>query len=150
MASYGRYIDDTNFYNDHRVRAKETGKWYKSINEKRMVAIVSIEIEPYVEEDTEVPFKYEVCPTCNGKGTHVNPSIDCNGLTREDFDEDPDFAEDYFKGIYNVPCYECGGRRVVPEMDLPENDPIAIKINKSIQEELEYQAICAAERAAGC
>ena len=58
---------------------------------------------------------FAVCPTCEGKGSHVNPSIDAHGLSSEDFAEDPDFAEDYFSGAYDVPCAECGGQRVVPQ-----------------------------------
>jgi len=45
---------------------------------------------------------------------HVNPSIDANGISAETFAEDPDFAEAYHRGDYNVPCYECDRRRVVP------------------------------------
>ena len=50
-----------------------------------------------------------ICPGCSGEGTCVNPSIDCNGLTQEDFDEDPDFAENYFGGLYDVSCAACEG-----------------------------------------
>lgn len=55
------------------------------------------------------------CPACNGKGTVVNPSIDAGGLTQEDFEQDPDFAEDYFGGMYNVACMACGGSGEVSE-----------------------------------
>ena len=58
-----------------------------------------------------------VCPTCRGKGTHVNPSIDGNGITSEQFDEDPDFREDYFAGKYDITCRECEGKRVIPIID---------------------------------
>ena len=57
--------------------------------------------------------QFAVCPTCDGNGTHVNPSIDAHGLSREDFDGDPDFEESYFAGDYDVSCAECGGQRVV-------------------------------------
>lgn len=67
--------------------------------------------------ETELPAKFEVCDTCRGKGSHVNPSIDGNGLTAEDFAEDPDFREDYFSGVYDVTCHECKGLRVVPVID---------------------------------
>lgn len=59
--------------------------------------------------------KMEVCFVCEGEGTTVNPDIDCNGLTREDFDDDPDFREDYMAGRYDITCRGCGGLRVVPE-----------------------------------
>lgn len=53
--------------------------------------------------------KWIICPGCRGEGTCVNPNIDAHGLTREDFDEDPDFADDYFSGRYDVSCGACGG-----------------------------------------
>ena len=65
------------------------------------------------EERLIVPAKFEVCGQCQGNGTHVNPSIDGHGLTREDFDADPDFEEQYFSGVFDVRCYECKGERVV-------------------------------------
>jgi RecJ-like exonuclease len=63
------------------------------------------------------PGKFKVCPRCDGKGTHVNPSIDGNGISQEEFDRDPDFEEAYFGGMYDVPCYRCKGLRVVAVVD---------------------------------
>ena len=80
----------------------------------------TVTVSLYVDGDeTEVSFpsKLEVCGTCNGKGKHVNPSIDGNGIAQEDFDRDPDFAESYFSGAYDVTCNECEGLRVVPVID---------------------------------
>lgn len=67
--------------------------------------------------DWKPPVHFIVCPTCEGRGTHVNPSIDSGGIEVEDFYEDPDFAEAYFGGAYDVSCHECGGQRVVEEPD---------------------------------
>jgi DnaJ-class molecular chaperone len=53
--------------------------------------------------------KWTICPACDGEGTTINPAIDCHGLTREDFAEDPDFAEDYMSGVYNITCAACSG-----------------------------------------
>lgn len=50
-----------------------------------------------------------ICPVCEGNGTVVNPNIDDNGLTADDFAEDPDFADDYMSGVYDVTCNACGG-----------------------------------------
>ena len=69
------------------------------------------------EDEIKIPAKYEVCPNCEGKGSHVNRAIDGHGLSREDFDEDPDFREDYMSGVYDVPCDQCKGTRVVLEPD---------------------------------
>lgn len=60
-------------------------------------------------ETVTVPAMWAICGLCRGHGNHVHPSIDCNGLTGEDFDEDPSFGPDYFSGVYDVPCNQCGG-----------------------------------------
>jgi len=96
-------------------RRETDQKWYHSFDEKRMV--ITLKEEPEDEDINEVPAKYEVCGTCSGKGSHVNPSIDSNGLTAEDFAEDRDFEEMYFSGAYDVPCNECKGNRVAPEVN---------------------------------
>jgi DNA-directed RNA polymerase subunit RPC12/RpoP len=57
--------------------------------------------------------KYMVCPVCGGEGKTINPNIDAHGLTAEDFRDDPDFAEDYRSGLYDVTCGACCGKRVI-------------------------------------
>jgi hypothetical protein len=89
------------------------------------MSITIISVHPDDEcrtEDDEEPAhrrphrrKYMVCPVCDGEGTTVNPSIDCNGLTAEDFDDDPDFEESYWRGDYDVVCGACKGERVVTD-----------------------------------
>lgn len=59
-----------------------------------------------------VPMEYEVCGLCQGSGKTVNPNIDCGGISQEDFDEDPDFEQDYFSGRYDITCTRCRGLRV--------------------------------------
>ena len=101
-----------------------------------------------------MPVKYEVCGTCDGRGSHVNPSIDCNGLTSDDFYDDPDFESDYFSGRYDVTCYECGGKRVTPVVDKSRLDDRQKEVLHEIEEnaryEAEYEAEVAAERRMGC
>lgn len=87
-------------------------RWYTSFDEKTMTLTVEGD-----EGEVEIPAKYEVCSTCEGKGSHVNPSIDSKGLTAEDFNEDPEFLEEYRRGTYDVACVECKGARVVPAVD---------------------------------
>ena len=53
--------------------------------------------------------KWAICSLCDGNGKHVNPSIDCGGITQDEFDEDPDFRDDYFSGRYDVQCKACEG-----------------------------------------
>ncbi len=64
----------------------------------------------------ELPAKYEVCERCRGEGKHDHPAFS-NGFSREDFDEDPDFEEGYFRGDYDVICEECKGRTTVLVVD---------------------------------
>lgn len=96
-------------------------------------------------EEVALPFKMVVCDLCDGGGRHVNPSIDAHGLTREDFDDDPDFAEDYFAGVYDVTCSQCKGRNVVPVVDESRLTPEQLAAWK-LQQENQYAADC--ERAA--
>jgi hypothetical protein len=101
----------------------------------------------------ELPAKYAVCSRCRGEGSHVNPAIDGHGLSREDFDEDPDFEEAYFEGRYDVTCHECKGERVVLELDEEtagrECPELLERYIDFLKDEAEYDAICAAERRMG-
>jgi hypothetical protein len=103
-------LEDRNYHSDYRVRAKGDIWWSDIVGSKA-----------YLKERTEdrqlqyVNYKYTVCPLCEGKGSHVNPSIDACGLTAEDFHNDPQFFEDYRSGVYDILCNLCSGLRVIPE-----------------------------------
>lgn len=113
------------YHDDHRVRAQRDVE-HRRFDQKRMTLTVEVpnpafettgdENEPEFVE-VVLPAKYEVCDTCDGKGSHVNPSIDAHGISGEEFADDPDFEESYFEGHYDVTCYGCGGARVVPVVD---------------------------------
>lgn len=79
--------------------------------------------DPDTEQELEIPAKYEVCDRCEGRGAHVDPAIDGNGLSREDFDGDPDFKESYFSGHYDVRCRDCDGKRVELHPDWAKMTP---------------------------
>lgn len=151
------YIERSNYENDHRVRAGGEDDWFESFNESTMTVTVLLYGEDddgeEFEEHVELPVRYAVCSTCDGKGTHVNPSIDCCGLTREDFDDDPVFAEDYFSGVYDVQCYGCGGKRVTPEIDetrlTPEQQDAVKRLAEKGRSDAEFEAVCRAERMMG-
>lgn len=73
---------------------------------------------------------------------HVYPSIDCGGLSREDFDEDPEFEEGYFSGQYDVACNACGGRTTVREVDESRLSPELLKAwRRHLRDEAEFRAI---------
>lgn len=91
--------EDRNYARDRRVTAK------------------------YVAPPADGKFTWEICPLCEGHGKHVNPSIDASGLTSEDFAEDPDFADDYMSGAYDVTCNQCHGRGSVVVLAAPTKAP---------------------------
>jgi hypothetical protein len=88
-------------------------KRFTRIDKRRMVGIVTYENDDGEELEVELPIEFDVCGYCSGKGSHVNPSMDGHGISKEDFDQDPDFAESYFRGDYDVQCHECHGDRVL-------------------------------------
>lgn len=101
--------------------------------------------EKLIIDEVEIPFQYEVCDRCNGKGTHVNPSIDGNGITGDEMAEaGPEFLEDYMSGVYDVSCYECHGQRVVMVPDVavltPEEREI-VKGHEEYKAELRHEAL---------
>ena len=72
-------------------------------------------IKDFEEEyGVKLPTKWEVCGTCRGSGIMV---LNHASFSREDFDEDPDFAEDYFSGVYDQPCDGCNGRSTTLDVD---------------------------------
>ena len=84
-----------------------------------------------------LPHKWGVCDVCRGNGTHVNPSIDCGGLTAKDFARDPDFSEAYGRGEYDQPCNKCGGRTTVPVADFDRISEEDRKVYEA-QQDAEY------------
>lgn len=86
-----------------------------------------------IEED--LPTKWDVCPVCDGDGKHVNPSIDAGGISQEQFDDDPDFAEQYRSGHYDQTCTHCEGRTTVQVVDWDALDPAMRKAYEAQLEE---------------
>ncbi len=112
------------------------------------------------EVEYELAAKYEICPRCEGSGSHTNPSIDSHGITSEEWERDWDdeSREMYFNGGYDVTCYECKGERVVLEVDeeqinnygTPEQKKMLEEYWNGIKADREYEAMCRAERRFGC
>lgn len=94
-------------------------RWWNEVSPDRRKVTLRDGFDEDLEEVEKKWYhiKWVVCTMCQGRGEYVNPSIDSHGLTREDFDEDPDFKEDYISGVYNMSCELCGGRAVEPEFD---------------------------------
>ena len=108
------------------------------------------------EVEVKIPAKFEVCDTCRGKGTHVHPDIDGHGISAEEWNG-PDWGEDeqeaYMSGRYDVACYECGGERVIKVVDWDRLKDINPKLCEDygdyLDDEADYQRMCAMERAMG-
>tara|TARA_R110000772_G_C13310282_1_gene440314 strand:- start:40502 stop:40915 length:414 start_codon:yes stop_codon:yes gene_type:complete len=99
-----QYIENMNYLNDPRSQGKA----------KEPILLVENEDGEY--DEVKLPTKFEVCDLCEGRGKHVNPSIDCGGISAHMFD-DEDFAENYNAGQYDIPCNRCEGLRVVQAVD---------------------------------
>ena len=155
MSRYQHMIDEMNYRNDPRVAARRRGKWYDEFDARSMKCLVATyDYDADVEIEGWLPVKYEVCPLCQGRGTHTNPSIDASGLSRREFDYDPGFEDDYRHGVFDVKCYECDGRRVVPvpvqTYLSPEQERILECLREQQEDEAAYEAEVAAERRMGC
>jgi DnaJ-class molecular chaperone len=61
------------------------------------------------DEEVQLPTHWQICDTCRGEGTRVNPAIDGNGLDPHDPDLDEDFWDNYWGGTYDVKCSDCDG-----------------------------------------
>lgn len=109
------------YHDDHRIRAaEEHADREAGFDRARMLLSFSLmEDDPETGETVEsivsFPAKFEVCPTCEGKGTHAHPSIDAHGISQDEWaswsDEE---QESYRSGGYDVTCFGCAGERVVP------------------------------------
>lgn len=147
-----------NYYGDSRVlNARAQRAFREGCDEDRMTFSFSYddgEDEGEGEVSYELPVHWEVCPTCNGRGKHVNPSIDAGGISEgDDFwqdDEDEEGNSLYRSGYYDVTCYTCGGRTTVLAVDRAGADKKILALWDEIQEgDAEYEAMCRAERRYG-
>lgn len=98
----------------------------------------------YMDDGSQkpLPIKWAVCPVCDGKGSHVNPSIDANGLSREQFEDDPDFAEQYWNGTYDQTCTRCKGRTTVPIVDENACDSLLLAMYRRQQQDKADDRAC--------
>lgn len=127
-------IENVNFLRDSR-------------NQDRSIPV----IEDEDGNEIALPTRWGVCPGCNGEGKHVNAAIDCSGLSAEDFDQAPDFAEDYFSGRYDVTCTTCGGRTTIQAIDYERLTPEQrARLEERDRWEAEERACRIAEARMGC
>lgn len=115
-----------------------------------------------VEEDFQVPSKFEVCPGCDGHGTDRGRSVECDGggFTASEWaeacDDDPGdcgedgFAQKYFSGAYDRTCECCDGKRVIQVIDRDLADPVVMKAwDEQENDRIDFEMMSAAERRMG-
>lgn len=103
----------------------------------------------YTDDGDEIslPTKWEICPTCRGKGTS---SAYLGAFTGDDMREDPEFFEDYMNGNYDRSCDECDGTGKIEVIDTEKLDEKTLQL--LIQQQLDdakYRAEVEAERRMG-
>ncbi len=94
--------------------------------------------------ERELPTRWEVCPSCDGRGTTCR-HVECDGggfTSSEWAEQDADFREDYLAGRYDRACDECGGRTTVKIVDF---DRLSPEDAKSYDEQLAADTYCRAE-----
>lgn len=77
--------------------------------------------------EISVPAVWAICDGCHGNGTHVHRAIDGDGLTPNDMTDDPDFADEYFSGTYDVQCTDCRGTGKTMVPNLSEMTPAQLR-----------------------
>jgi len=121
-----------------------------TFDETTMTLTILREDDEGIETELKFQCHYEACDVCQGRGKHVNPSIDAHGITYEEFEADPDFREEYMSGMYDEVCSRCKGERVAPEVTRKVADEAALKwLDEWIQDEASYRHTCAMERRMG-
>jgi hypothetical protein len=138
VSAAAAFVDRLNWEHDHRNCERDEAP------------ILYVGLPDGSVEERPLPTTWAVCDVCNGEGKHVNPSIDCGGLSAEDFADDPEFAEDYMRGAYDVTCNKCAGRTTIRAVDwdrLSAEDRALYE--KQLDEEAADRAIERAERLMG-
>lgn len=103
--------------------------------------------------EIELPFKWEICPCCDGYATDRGASVECDGggfTSSEWAEQDDDFREDYLAGRYDRPCSECNGTGKVTVADRSRMSPELVEqFDEQLRDDADYRAMCAAERRMG-
>lgn len=144
-----------NSFNDSRVtNARYQRDIDAGVDTRRMTFTFEVDHHEGDEPTSYIlPIKMGVCPTCQGRGVHTNPSIDAGGIADDSdiWDDCDEYGENnYLSGRYDVTCGTCHGRNVVASIDRKSADKKVLKIwEDKERDEAEYQATCRAERLMG-
>ena len=99
--------------------------------------------------DNTFPAKYQVCPTCKGRGTS---SAYLGAFTTDEmYEMGDDFRDAYLAGDYDRPCSNCSGRTtiLVPDMERMTYNQQQ-EVIRYEQQITDLEAMEAAERRMGC
>ena len=143
---------DYNYHGDRRVvNAHAQRAFNAACDHKAMTFTVTREDDNGEEVSYTLPVKWEVCHTCDGSGTHMDPSIDAGGYWGDEDDRDEYTGESrYARGDYSVTCHTCGGRTTLLAVDRARADaPTLALYDKWREDEAYYEAMCRAERRMG-
>ena len=146
MWNHRAIMEEVNYFRDRRVRNAER---YNNRDADEQLMVIRWETEDAEGEPVvhAFPARFEVCPTCDGKGTHTNPSIDAGGY----YPEDEDDLDAYVSGVFTQTCGTCHGKRVVLEIDRRASDPALLRAyDEYLDDEVAYEAERLGELRAGC
>jgi DnaJ-class molecular chaperone len=114
----------------------------------------TVEIELHTdngeEETFTLPSKNIICDRCEGHGSYVNPNIDGNGITGDEWAQWSDEEQEtYLSGGYDVTCEDCNGNGTlqVPDVEACNANQLDIlkRYNDKLADEAKYDAECASE-----
>ena len=90
--------------------------------------------------------KMEVCPTCQGTGSHVRHDLDDSRMV-DDMREECDYEglENYFRGAFDEVCTHCNGANVVLEPNWETVPEWAQKAIESWEESKRMDALITAQ-----
>jgi hypothetical protein len=101
------------------------------------------------ERAVRIPFKFEICPQCNGSG---KSSAYLGAFTADEMNErDDEWREDYFAGRFDRQCETCVGHsgRIIS----PDYKKLSKRDHKlwcdQVKEERDYQRVSEMERKMG-
>jgi hypothetical protein len=98
------------------------------------------------EVTLDVPFKWEICDRCDGKGQHDNPAFS-DGISGEEWNNewDDEERESYMRGAYDVRCEnDCDNGKVRS----PDLTGLTEEQRKDYEDHLDQEAYNDRERAA--
>lgn len=108
-----------------------------------LMVLAIVETKKGNQFEIPLPAKRVVCHRCDGAGVHDHPAFS-NGVDGLD---DPDFAEEYFRGTYDVRCEECDGKNVVLEVDTEALTPKMLdRLERAEASQYRYEQVAAGER----